>query len=76
MNNEMSDFEAYRILTRELTNMHHTERTALDNSGWIYTSALELTRQGRNAEATSLVFGLMTVAGCAWRQKQDKKFLN
>jgi hypothetical protein len=76
MTNEMSDFEAYRILTREWTNMHHSERTALDHAGWIYTSAMELTRQGRKDEATSLVFGLITVAGCAWRQKQDKRFLN
>lgn len=72
----MSNHEAYRILTRELTNMHHSERTALDNAGWRYDSALELVRQGRNDEAVELVSALVTDAGQAWRAKQDKKFVN
>lgn len=72
---EMSDFEAYRILTRELTNMHHSERTALDNAGWKYRAALDLVKACKGAEAVELVIPMVTDAGQAWRAKQGLRFL-
>lgn len=75
MTNEMSDFEAYRILTSELTNMHHTERDALD-SYLMYHTTLDAVKAGNNALAISLALPLVTEAGDKWRAKQDKPFIN
>lgn len=72
----MSDHEAYRILTREWTNMHASERDILDRAGWKYLSALELTKQGRREEAVEIVTAMITDKGQTWRAKQDKKFIN
>jgi len=74
--NNMSDNEAYRILTRELTNMHHSERDALDNARWRYRAALDLVKAGKNAEAIELACELVTDNGQAWRAKQDLRFIN
>jgi hypothetical protein len=73
---KMSDHEAYRILTRELTNMHHSERTALDNDSVRYRDALDLVKRGMHDEATEVVIPLVTVAGQTWRAKQNIRFLN
>jgi hypothetical protein len=72
----MTNEEAYRILTREWTNMHHTERTALDNDKIIYEDALALVKRGMRDEATDQVIPLITIAGQAWRVKQGKRFIN
>lgn len=75
MTNEMSDFDAYRILTREFTNMHHTERTALDTYA-MYHTTLDAVKAGDKDLAIALVMPLVTEAGDAWRAKQGKTFTN
>jgi hypothetical protein len=72
----MTNSEAYRILTREWTNMHHTERTALDNDKVLYNDVMALVKRGMREEATEQVVTLITDAGQAWRAKQDKRFIN
>lgn len=69
----MTNEEAYRILTRELTNMHHTERTALDYSDR-YQEALDAVKTGQNGKAVSLVYGLRTGAGEASRTARGLPF--
>ncbi len=71
----MTNFEAYRILTREWTNMHHSERTALDSNSQLYSDVLALVKRGMREEATDAVIVLITDAGQKWRAKQDKRFI-
>jgi hypothetical protein len=58
--------DAYARLTRVLTNMHHTERTALDQSTF-YDTAMRLVIDGRDQEAVALVKPLATERGDDWR---------
>jgi len=69
MNNK-DRMNAYYRLTREIRSMHHTERTALDNSA-NYLTALTAVHEGRDSDAIALTDNLMTEAGDAWRAKQD-----
>jgi len=69
----MSDSEAYRILTREWTNMHHTERTALDKLRALPV-ILKAVKDGKSVAAVTLVKPLRTEKGDAWRAKQEKIF--
>jgi len=71
----MTNSEAYFIITRDWTNMHHTERTGLDNSSE-YQDILDLVKEGNRIEAVFMATALRTSAGDAWRAKQGKKFAN
>lgn len=64
----MENNEAYRILTRVLTNMHHTERTVLDRSAR-YQEAMDAVKAGNLGLAVSIVYWLRTQAGEAYRAK-------
>lgn len=76
MTNEMSNFEAYRILTRVLTNMHHTERTALDRSA-SYQRILNAVKLGKKGLAVSMAYNrFRNTQGDAWRAKQGVGFTN
>jgi len=55
--------------------MHHSERDALDSSS-DYRAALDNVIAGEHNKAIALVIPLRTIAGAAWRVKQDKKFIN
>jgi hypothetical protein len=71
---QMSNSEAYRILTRELTNMHHTERTALDRSA-SYQRILNAVKMGKNGLAVAMSYNrFRNGQGDAWRAKQGLPF--
>ena len=67
--------EAYRVLTRELTNMHCTERDILDAAP-ILPVVLSAVHAGRGAAAVVVVEYMRTERGDAWRAKQGKEFSN
>jgi hypothetical protein len=72
----MENSEAYRVLTREWTNMHHTERTALDGSA-SYQRILNAVKQGKKDLAVAMAANrFRNSQGDAWRAKQDKDFVN
>lgn len=56
--------------------MYADERTAFDNSGWRYDTALSLVKAGKNEDAVDLVLIFVTDRGQAWRMKQDLRFIN
>ena len=64
---------AYAHLTRTLTNMHHTERTALDSRPDILD--LVTGEPVGDAKAIVAVLALRTERGDAWRQKQGIPFV-
>lgn len=70
----MTNQEAYRILTRVLTNMHHTERTALDRSA-SYQRILNAVKMGKHGLAVSMAYNrFKNASGDAWRAKQGLPF--
>jgi len=71
----MENSEAYRILTRELTNMYHTERSALDVSPK-YQEILDNVKAGNVHKAVVAAISLRTESGNKWRAKQDLPFIN
>lgn len=72
----MTNGEAYRILTSQWTNMHHSERTGLDNSSE-YQDILDLVKEGKRIEAVFMATALKTDRGDAWRVKMgDLPFAN
>jgi hypothetical protein len=76
MSNEMSDHDAYYKLTRILTNMHCTERDALDQGGWKYRAALDLVKQGKDSDAVELATHFVTIAGQVSRINRKVRFVN
>jgi hypothetical protein len=73
MANVMTDSEAYYRLTREWTNMHHTERTVLDKHE-LYRKALDAVVAGDMMYVTFLTSAMQTEAGKAWRAKHGISF--
>jgi len=69
----MDNSEAYRILTRELTRMHSTERDILDRS-YGYQGALDAVKGGYTDLAHEFVQDMRTNAGDAWRAEQGITF--
>lgn len=70
----MENNEAYRILTRELTNMHHTERTVLDTHP-SYQAAMDAVKAGNKGLAVSLAYNnFRTDKGDAYRVKNSLPF--
>jgi len=59
---------AYRTLTRTLTNMHASERTAFDASD-SYNYTLSLVSAGRDAEAIAMAQQFRTSEGDDWRAR-------
>ncbi len=62
----MSNQEAYRIITRDWTNMHHTERTVLDTHP-DYQKILDAVKVGDRETALTLALNVRTAEGRAWR---------
>ena len=62
----MSNSEAYRILTRELTHMYASERTALDESP-DYETIMEHVRSGRHSTAVEMSLQFRNNDGNRWR---------
>jgi len=69
----MDNATAYFILVREMTNMHHTERTALDNSPQ-YQETLDAVKANDTARAIELAQALRTEQGEANRAKRGVPF--
>ena len=65
-NHRKSYMKAYQRLTNVLTNMHASERRALDESP-VYVPALECVIAGRDQEAVDLVLTLRDERGDRWR---------
>jgi DNA-binding FadR family transcriptional regulator len=65
---------AYFILTREMTNMHHSERTDLDKSPQ-YQEIMDAVKAGNTELALYLVQAVKNTAGDAYRAKRDIPFL-
>ncbi len=62
----MTNEEAYRIITRDWTNMHHSERTVLDTHP-DYQKILDAVKAGDRETAITLALNVRTDAGRAWR---------
>lgn len=62
----MTNEEAYRILTRDWTNMHHTERTVLDTHP-DYQKMMDAVKAGDRQTAITLALNVRTPAGRKWR---------
>lgn len=60
---------AYYRLTRELRDMHHTERTMLDTYP-LYEAIMVAAHEGRDAEALAMAEPIRTEAGDAWRARK------
>jgi hypothetical protein len=60
---------AYHRITRELRNMHHTERNILDTYPH-YEQIMRLIHEGRDAEALALAEPIRTEQGDAWRARK------
>lgn len=70
----MDNSEAYRILTRLLTNMHHTERNDLDVSPQ-YQEIMDAVKAGDVNLARYLAQGIRNSAGDAYRARRGLPFL-
>jgi DNA-binding FadR family transcriptional regulator len=64
---------AYFILTREMTNMHHSERTDLDKSPQ-YQEIMDAVKAGNSILAMYLVEAIRNSAGDAYRAKRNLPF--
>ncbi len=72
---EMSNQEAYRILTREWTNTYGEERDNLDAMANLQ-EVLDQVKRGDRLAAVWNILGIQTERGDKWRAKQDKEFIN
>lgn len=70
----MDNATAYFIVTRELTNMHRTERDNLDVSPQ-YQDILDAVKAGRTTYAQYLVQCVRNTAGDEYRSRRDLPFL-
>jgi hypothetical protein len=73
----MDNSEAYFTLTRKLLNLHHTERTALDNSPQ-YQAIMDLVKEGTResrANAILLAQGVRTERGGFYRAERNLPFV-
>jgi len=60
---------AYHRITRELRDMHHTERTILDTHP-LYEDIMQAIHEGNDAHALAMAEPIRTEAGDAWRARK------
>lgn len=71
----MDNASAYFIATRQLTNLHHSERTALDASPQLQ-EILDAVKAGDNYHAVWLLGCVRNLAGDTYRTRRDIDFAN